>query len=64
MMFNSFVKIDDDFVGIGANDYTGKIGRIVGKYPTDDSLYTIYFENGERKNFFTWQFSVVNLSDT
>ena len=67
MMFNSFVKIDNDFIGIGANNYTGKIGRIIGKYPSsnplEDNLYQICIEDGERKYFFIWQFSIVNLPD-
>ena len=67
MLFNSFVKIDSDIIGFSANDYAGRIGRIVGKYsssnPLEDNLYKICFENGERRNFFIWQFSIVNLLD-
>ena len=66
MLFNSLVKIE--YNGFSANDYyTGRIGRIIGKYPAsnplEDNLYQICFENGERRNFFIWQFSIVNLPD-
>ena len=67
MLFNSFVKIDSDIIGTGADNYAGQTGRIVGKYPSssplEDNLYKICFENGERKCFFNWQFSTVNLSE-
>ena len=67
MLFNSFVKIDGDIMGTGADNYTGQTVRIIGKYPFSnpltDNLYQIYFENGERRNFFIWQFSVVNFQD-
>ena len=66
MLFNSLVKIE--YSGFSANNYyTGRIGRIIGKYsssnPLEDNLYKICFENGERRNFFIWQFSIVNLPD-
>lgn len=68
MLYNSFVKIDNDIFSVSTNNYSGKIGRVVGKYPArcelDNHLYCICFENGERKNFFIWQFSVVNLSES
>ena len=67
MMFNSFVKIDEDIIGTGADNYAGKIGRIIGVYPSDfgfeSNLYKIYFEDMSIKNFFDWQFSIVNLSE-
>lgn len=67
MLFNSFVKIDSDIIGTGADNYTGQIGRIIGKFPSfhvlEDNLYRIYFEDGHIKQFFIWQFSIVNFSE-
>lgn len=64
MLFNTFVKINGDIIGTGADNYNGKIGRIIGKYPSfDNNFYKIYFGNGQIKNFFIWQFSVFNLSE-
>ena len=50
MLFNSFVKVDSDIIGTGADNYAGQTGRIIGKYPSsnplEDNLYKICFENG------------------